>query len=213
LIFSENQHDGVLITFTGLDGSGKTTQIDLLAKALADYGITVIVTKQPSDAMRNSHIFRAFHDNEDTANLEYRALSLLAVSDRILHSEMHIKPSLDKKCVVICDRYYYCALANLRARGYRDDQWIYEISKYLPKPDLSVILDVEVDTAIDRIRQRELERNKWIDKDFYNKLSEEYRNLRSVSDSVFFDNQKSIDDIHKVILNLSNELIKRKLER
>ena len=61
---------------------------------------------------------------------DYRSLSLLAASDRIQHCSRVIVPELKKGRLVISDRYFYSCLANLRARGYTEDRWIYEVADF-----------------------------------------------------------------------------------
>ena len=77
----KNQTDGLLITVCGLDGCGKTTMMRRLIEDLEkDY--TVFVTKQPTDFVRKSEIFRTYMDSPIHDAFDYRSLSLLAASDR-----------------------------------------------------------------------------------------------------------------------------------
>jgi dTMP kinase len=168
---------GVLITFCGLDGCGKTTMINMLQDYFKYYGINVALTKQPTDNMRQSHIFRTYMDAEDHSAYSYRSLSLMAAADRIQHCNHVVLPVLHQGTVLISDRYIYSCLANLRARGYKSDRWIYEIVKDIPKPDLAFFLDVPVEVAVERVRQRPEEKNRYIDMDLQYKLREEYINI------------------------------------
>lgn len=88
-----------------------------------------------------------------------------------------ILPKLEEGYTVISDRYFYSCLANLRARGYRRDRWIYEIAAEIPRPDLAFFLDVEVDIAVRRVRARAAERDRYIDLALQHRLREEYRAL------------------------------------
>lgn len=169
--------EGLLITFCGLDGCGKTSMINIVAEYLYSLGEDVVLTKQPTNTVRKSEIFRNFMDYENHDKFAYRALSLFAAADRIQHSNKIILPELNKKKVVISDRYFYSCLANLRARGYKSDRWIYEIVKDIPKPDLAFFLDVPVEVAVERVRQRPEEKNRYIDMDLQYKLREEYINI------------------------------------
>ena len=85
---------GLLITFCGLDGCGKTTTIRMLKQELERRGHAVYLTKQPTDAVRKSEIFRTFMDCPEHDGYDYRALSLMAASDRIQHSNQVILPLL-----------------------------------------------------------------------------------------------------------------------
>ena len=146
--------EGKVITFCGLDGCGKSSMIKMITEAFRERGIEFIVTKQPTDAMRNTEIFRTFMDCPDNSAYEYRSLSLMAAADRIQHANKIILPALKKGKTVICDRYFYSCLANLRARGYTNDEWIYEISENIIQPDVAFFLDVPVEIAVGRVRMR-----------------------------------------------------------
>ena len=121
LKLAEKGCKGRLITFCGLDGCGKTTQIARLAAYLEGRGVPVFLTRQPADFVRNTSIFRGYMDPPDRAPYDYRALSLLCAADRVQHSNRVILPKLEEGYTVISDRYFYSCLANLRARGYRRD--------------------------------------------------------------------------------------------
>ena len=166
--------NGMLITFCGLDGCGKTTMINRLKCLFSALDVPLLLTKQPTEEMRKNSIFRTYMDQKDHSRYDYRALSLMAASDRIQHSNKVILPALQNDFTVISDRYFYSCLANLRARGYENDMWIYEIAQNIPKPDLAFFLDVSVETAVERVRSRENERNRYIDMELQYRLRDEY---------------------------------------
>ena len=168
---------GKLITFCGLDGCGKSSMIDMLIRAFVENNIDFMVTKQPTNAMRNTEIFRTFMDCPDNSAYEYRSLSLMAAADRIQHANKVILPALKEGKVVICDRYFYSCLANLRARGYIHDEWIYEISESVFKPDAAFFLDLPVETAVGRVREREDEKDRYIDMPLQYRLRNEYQEI------------------------------------
>ena len=170
----ENEYSGKLITFCGLDGCGKTTQIKLLAKYLEEKGNQVFLTKQPTDFVRKSEIFRTYMDTPKHDSFDYRALSLLCASDRVQHSNVVITEKLKKGYIVISDRYFYSCLANLKARGYEQDNWIYEIAKSIPKPDVAFFLDIDVETAMKRVHSRVDEKDRSIDVLLQHRLRKQY---------------------------------------
>ena len=153
----DNLSTGKLITFCGLDGCGKTTQIRRLQQHLEGNGYKVYLTKQPTDFVRNSEIFRNYMDTPSHDEFDYRALSLLCASDRVQHSNRVINRRLEEGYVVISDRYFYSCLANLIARGYEQDGWIYEVARSIRRPDVAFFLDIDVDTAVRRVRSRKEE--------------------------------------------------------
>ena len=172
-------YPGVLITFCGLDGCGKTTMIRRLQQYLIEHGRFPVLTKQPTDLIRQMKIFRTFMDEPNNRAYEYRSLSLLAAGDRVQHANRIILPQLQSGQIVISDRYFYSCFANLQARGYTADRWIYEIAEHIPKPDLAIFLDTEVKTAVSRVRQRPAEAENWIDMPLQEKLSDLYRKIAS----------------------------------
>lgn len=84
----------------------------------------MFLTRQPTDFVRESEIFRNYMDTAGAWEFYYRALSLLCASDRVQHSNRVIARKLEEGAVVISDRYFYSCLANLQARGYAQDVWI-----------------------------------------------------------------------------------------
>ena len=182
-----NSFKGRLITFCGLDGAGKSSMIDMLADYLQSCGKTVFLTKQPTDFIRNSEIFRNFQDSADHEGFEYLSLSLMAAADRVQHVSKVVRPMLDQFDYVISDRYIYSCLANLHARGYKDDGWLYTVSEYLIKPDVAFFIDVPVEHAIERIRRRPNEKDSYIDPQFQEVLRDEYRQMATWDDCCLID--------------------------
>lgn len=192
---------GTLITFCGLDGCGKSSMIQRVAEVLRKRGDDYIITKQPTDAMRNTEIFRTFMDCPDNSAYEYRSLSLMAAADRIQHVNKVILPALERGKTVICDRYFYSCLANLRARGYLDDNWIYEISESIPKPDVAFFLDVPVELAVSRVRRREAEKDRYIDMDLQYKLRDEYKNICNTNGGVLVRSDIDINRTYSQVID------------
>jgi len=202
----KHEKSGVLITFCGLDGCGKSTQISLLKSFLAEFDLSVTLTKQPTDFIRNAKMFRTFQDEEtpEKNSYDYRAVSLLCASDRIQHSNRVILPLLEHGEIVISDRYFFSCLANLRARGYTKDKWIDEVAEFIPKPDYAFFLDVDVDTAAYRVRQRPEERERHIDMGMQQRLREQYLLIAKKYDGFILDSGKSPEetfaDIQAILL-------------
>ena len=182
-----NSSKGRLITFCGLDGAGKSSMIDMLIDYLRNCGRSVFLTKQPTDWVRNSEIFRNFQNGADHEGFEYLSLSLMAAADRVQHVSQVIAPMLDQYDYVISDRYIYSCLANLHARGFKDDSWLYTVSKCLIKPDVAFFIDIPVERAIERIRRRPNEKDSYIDPQFQEVLRDEYRQMATWDDCCLID--------------------------
>ena len=194
-----HQFPGKLITFCGLDGCGKSTMIKMTAAYLKEFA-DIFLTKQPTDSVRNSDIFRTYMDQPNHDAYDYRALSLLCASDRVQHCKGVILPALKDDVTVISDRYFYSCLANLRARGYTEDKWIYEIANRIPDPDAAFFLDVPVETAVARVRSRPEERKRYIDMDLQYRLREEYIKIAQENDGILLNGEDPPEEIHHHIM-------------
>ena len=195
-----NKTKGFLFTFCGLDGCGKTTMLTKLVSELEkDYPI--FLTKQPTNAVRNSEIFRTYMDCPNHDAYDYRSLSLLAASDRLQHVSKVIEPAMQQGTVVISDRYFYSCLANLHARGFEHDQWIYEIAENVIQPDVAFFFDVPVEMAVERVRSRPEEKERYIDMDLQYKLRDEYIKICKANNGVLISTEGSVADTYAIVKN------------
>lgn len=203
-----NLTKGYLFTFCGLDGCGKTTMLTRLKEDLEnEYG--VFLTKQPTNAVRESEIFRTYMDNPDHTAFDYRSLSLLAASDRLQHVNKVIEPQMADGKIVISDRYFYSCLANLRARGFEKDQWIYEIAESVVKPDAAFFFDVPVEIAVKRVRSREAEKDRYIDMELQYKLREEYRAICKANNGILISTELPIEECYAVVKKEVERLMRK----
>ena len=208
LKMKKNNMPGMLITFCGLDGCGKTTMLRRLADALSGEH-ELFITKQPTPFVRMSDIFRTYMDCPDHSAYDYRSLSLLAASDRIQHVMSEILPALAEGKIVLCDRYFYSCLANLRARGYKDDRWIYEIAEHVVEPDIAFFFDAGVDTAVSRVRSREDEKDRYIDIKLQINLREQYKEICRRNGGVMISTEIPAEDTYsEVISRVKKEMSK-----
>ena len=201
-----NNTKGLLVTVCGLDGCGKTTMMNQMIKKIFDES-NVFVTKQPTNDVRESAIFRTYMDQPNHDAFDYRSLSLLAASDRLQHVNKVIVPELNKGKIVVSDRYFYSCLANLRARGFTDDQWIYEIAESIVEPDIAFFFDVPVERAVARVRQRPEEKDRYIDMDLQYKLREEYINICKANNGILISTELPIEKCFEIV----KETIEKKM--
>ena len=203
-----NKTNGLLITFCGLDGCGKTTMIHKLMAEL-EQKHQVFLTKQPTDFVRQSEIFRTYMDSPNHDAYDYRSLSLLAASDRLQHVNKVIAPTMEQGQIVLSDRYFYSCLANLHARGFEDDQWIYEIAQSVIKPDIAFFFDVPVETAVARVRSRAAEKDRYIDMKLQDRLREEYLEICKANDGVLVSTEMSVAESYKVVKDAVERVMTR----
>jgi dTMP kinase len=145
---------GKFITFEGPEGSGKTTQIALLAEFLRQKGLTVITTREPGGEKVAEKIRRLLLSPSST--LEPLSELFLYAASRIQHVEKIIRPALQKRAMVLCDRF---SDATMAYQGYGrgiSKRWIREINKIATtrlKPDLTILLDLEPGLGLKRVRR------------------------------------------------------------
>ena len=137
---------GHLIAFEGLDQSGKQTQAEGLRDHFAALGRDTHLLSFPDYGTAiGAEISRALHGER-----EYAAdtLQLLYVANRYEHRGM-IAGLVAGGAVVICDRYLASSIAYGEAQGL-DGAWLEEIQRFLPRPDLTIVLDIAPETAVQR---------------------------------------------------------------
>jgi len=137
---------GLLVVFEGLDQSGKQTQAERLRDRLVAAGRSVRLLSFPSYETRlGAEIGRALHGERDYAA---DTMQLLYVANRF-----EWKPEIERELalgtVVVCDRYQASSIAYGEAFGL-DAHWLAEIQKYLPQPDLTVLLDIDPHVSASR---------------------------------------------------------------
>ena len=202
----KNETPGHLITFCGLDGCGKTTMMKrLIAELETDHDL--FITKQPTNAVRNSEIFRTYMDCPNHDAFDYRSLSLLAASDRLQHVNKVIEPEMKQGKIVLSDRYFYSCLSNLRARGFEKDAWIYEIAESVIKPDIAFFFDVPAPEAVARVRRRPVEKDRYIDMELQYKLRKEYIDICTANGGILISTMQSEDECYNIVRNAVKEML------
>lgn len=153
---TKQKYPGKLIVFEGTDGAGKTTMIEKTVAYLRErYGENgIIVQKQPTDLSRKTKLFQKMMYCKSHDEINYRAVQLLTLSDRVQHNSEIIIPALKEGKTVICDRYIYTSVANMFARGYRKEKWFFDAAKEIVKPDVVFLAYVPPEKAIARIKAR-----------------------------------------------------------
>lgn len=140
----------MFIVLEGIDGTGKSTQTQLLADWFAEQGREVVTSREPTDGPWG----RKLRESAATGRLTVEEELDLFLRDRRQHVEELISPALNSGKVVILDRYYFSTMAYQGARGL-DIAGIREKNEaFAPFPDHLFILDLDVDLALQRIGAR-----------------------------------------------------------
>ncbi len=145
-MLSTGNYKGKLIVVEGIDGSGKSTQIDLLHKWLLSKGHSVYFSEWNSSDLVKSTSRMAKEKKMFTPT----TFSLMTATDFADRWERYIFPLLKAGGIVLADRYAFTAFARDVARGV-DPQWVRSLYSFAPMPDLTLYFRVPLDVAVDRI--------------------------------------------------------------
>ncbi|MBF4469722.1 MAG: dTMP kinase [Methanobrevibacter arboriphilus] len=182
------------IVLEGIDGAGKTTQINALKKWLEDSGIEVESIVEPTDSDIGKLIREMLRKPNATKENIQKTLGLLFAADRILLMDKIANEEYCNK-VIISDRSFYSSLA------YQEpSDWIYEINKYAKRPDLVLLLDINVNLAIERCSGEDEFEKKY----FLSNVKNKYLDLANDNDNFRIINanngpNKVQSDIRKLI--------------
>ena len=152
---TENKKRGRFIVFEGIDGAGKTTQIELLEKYLQTTGRRVYRTAEPTESVSGGLLRDALSGVAKRSACEMAALFTL---DRIFHNVnpvCGIQKMLEDGYDVICDRYYYSSMAYQGSET--DADWVRDMNINCPeilRPDLCIFLDLTPEESMERISHR-----------------------------------------------------------
>lgn len=140
---------GRFIVIEGIDGSGTTLQTRAVADWLTSRGHRVLETREPSTGPIGALARQRLSVHADAAPL---TLALLFAADRLDHIAREVAPALAAGVVVLSDRYLMSSLAYQALDC--DPQWIRQINRHAPLPDLTLVLDVPADVAFARAQRR-----------------------------------------------------------
>jgi dTMP kinase len=142
---------GRLIAFEGIDGCGKSTQIELLAARLRAAGCDIVTTREPTDFPSGQRIREMARSGEE---LEPKEELRWFVEDRRAHVDEVIKPALRADRIVLTDRYYLSTVAYQGARGLDHEQILADSEDEFPIPDLVLLLEIDPQIAFQRVHSR-----------------------------------------------------------
>ncbi len=202
----------MFITFEGVEGSGKTTQIDLLCSYLADKGYDFVRTREPGgtpfgEALRKVALRHGF-------NVVPLSELFVILAIRAQHVEEVIGPALREGKIVICDRFIDATYA-YQGYGRNIDLGIIETLNRLVtkgiRPNLTIVLNVPVATGLKRKKVQAGGNGDRFEEEeaaFHRRVRQAYVKLAK-EDKRFFvvDGKKNVEEIHDIVKNKVEELI------
>lgn len=187
---------GLFIVIEGIDGTGKSTQARRLGEWFESRGREVVLSREPTDGPWG----RKLRESAATGRLSPEDELQYFLNDRRQHVEEKIKPALDAGKVVILDRYYFSTMAYQGARGF-DPVEIRRLNEaFAPVPDLLLILDLDVDTAHQRIGHRGDHTNEFEKRESLEKCREIFLSLKDEPFVKVVDCSGSMDEVFKKLL-------------
>jgi dTMP kinase len=147
---------GKFITFEGLDGSGKSTQVEKLARSLRAHGLSVTVTREPGGTAAGEKV-REVLLHSATSGLSPLTEMALMFASRAQHIHEVILPALAEGRIVLCDRFTDSTEAYQGGGRKLGSKPVLELHKILCgnlRPDLTILLDHEVAFSVERARRR-----------------------------------------------------------
>lgn len=195
---------GLFITFEGIDGCGKTTQMGLLAKYLREKGLDVVITREPGSVGLGEKIREILlnYEGEVSSNCE----AFLFLADRAQHIDMLVKPAIDAGKIVLCDRHTDSTIAYQGyGRGVDLDRikMLNNLATSGVKPDLTFIFDLDVKTALERVGKSQ-DRMESAGLEFFEKTRKGYLEIgKEEPDRVkVINSNDSIDNIFDQVKNI-----------
>ena len=202
----------MFITFEGIDGVGKSTQLDLLERYLVDLGKQVIRTLEPGGTELGQEIRHLLLHRK--GDVSARSEALLYAADRAHHVATKIKPALEAGKVVLSDRYFDSSVAYQGAARELDVEEVKNISLWAVDnliPDLTVLLDLPADEAMKRRGNKgtEPDRLEREQVEFFERARSEYLNMATEPRFLVVDASMSPQEIHEQVVSRVSALLKQ----
>lgn len=185
------------IVLEGLDGSGQSTQADILAAQLNSQKKS-IVTKEPTNNLIGG-LIRAQLTKEWSATQE--CLQLLFAADRAHHLERVVEPALAKGFNVISDRYMFSSIAFGAVNT--DKEWLKQINSKFRIPDYTFYLDVSPEVCIERMEKSRFEFELFEQKEYLAKVRTNYLELAKEYDNFHvIDGNRHKEEVHNDVMKI-----------
>ena len=172
-----NKDQGLFITLEGIEGVGKTTQVDYVGEIFRRKGRTVTITREPGGTSVGEAIREILLNGKDLDICEETEL-LLMFAARAQHLQRIIHPALQRNEVVICDRFIDASLAYQGGGRGIEMSRIYQLVDWMTyslKPDLTLLLDAPVEQGLARAGKRgELDRFESEAMEFFEAIRQAY---------------------------------------
>jgi dTMP kinase len=209
---------GFFISFEGVEGSGKSVHVGLLASQLREEGYDIVVTREPGGTTIGEKIRMITHNPENVELTAVAEMYLMAASRGQLVREI-IRPALKQGKIVICDRFIDSSIAYQGFGRGLGEQQIWDINKLAMDdvfPNLTVLLDVNAEEGFGRRKISEkIDRLDLQQRDFYERVTAGYKSLAEKNKErfVIVDSSKPVDEVTREIWDKVDVIIKQKYKK
>ena len=203
---------GLFITFEGADGCGKSTQLNLLKDYLEQKGFEVVLTREPGGKGLGEEVRKLLLHYDGYVSPKCEAFLFLA--DRAQNIDTIVKPAVDEGKIVLCDRHIDSTVAYQGyGRGEDVERLISQndLATSNFKPDLTLVYDVDIETAIKRVGQ-DKDRMEQAGKEFQIRVQNGYKEIaKNEPERVkIIDSSASIDKVFEKTKMVVEQLIKKR---
>ena len=194
----------LFISFEGMEGAGKTTQIRLLRQKLQGLGYVVTVTKEPGATEIGKVLRKLLLDDKYPIIHPFSDLCLFT-AERLEHVVQVIQPALEKKQVVICDRFIDSTLAYQIGGQQLDKKTVQDLVALVKlKPDITLLLDVDLEEGLERVfKRKKVDRYEKKELAFHQRVREHFLSLAKQEQDRFCcinTSKQSLTKTHQDIL-------------
>ncbi len=204
---SVKDYPGLFVVIEGIDGAGKTTLANKLAdKIKKHFGKEVHLTTEPS----HMKIGKLLREYLKTSTSIKEVDALLFAADRLEHYYHEILPELHAGKIVISDRYALSSIAYQGAQGI-PVPWIEEINRNAPNPDVTILLDVSIPTALNRIQKDQRTVIEKFEKEtMLQKVQAIYKQYEKAKSIKTIDGESPLDDVVSEAFSVVAEILSPK---
>lgn len=201
------------ITFEGIDGSGKSLQIEMLADYLSELGEKILVVREPGTTVIGEHVRNILMDKKNNT-MSYKTEALLFMAARAQLMQEKIIPALENNYTVICDRFIDSSVVYQGIGRGLGEKFIKELNKFVTEniePDITFFLDISPQNAwLRKIGVQTSDRFESENINFHQKIYLGYKKLivENPNRIICIDANVSPEEIHTQIVNTMKEKIK-----
>ena len=203
---------GIFITFEGIEGSGKSTQLSMLNKWLTNHDYDVVATREPGGTKIGEKIRELLRSGSKDDVFSPRTELMLFEASRAQHMEEIVLPALNNGKIVLCDRFFDSTTVYQGVARAIDTDIVHilnDFSSFEKKPDLTIILDIGVDESMNRLIKREISKDRieQEDRKFFENVRNGYLSLAQNNERFFVID--GTGDANSIQQKIRDELSKR----